>query len=124
VVRARVWLPLQPPQRRGVVCGGRGSRAGRLETDAPARLLLDRSARAPLTPPNPPTHPPTNPLSRLPARRYGWHFPEMAKIVQDNLAYSRVVLKMGVRTAAAATDFSDILTPEVRVAGGRSVQQQ
>ena len=26
---------------------------------------------------------------------YGWHFPEMSKIVQDNIAYARVVQKMG-----------------------------
>lgn len=26
---------------------------------------------------------------------YGWHFPEMAKIVQDNLAYCKVIKKMG-----------------------------
>lgn len=43
---------------------------------------------------------------------YGWHFPEMVKIVNDNLQYAQVVLKMRLRTAAASTDFSDILTPE------------
>src|SRR3984885_8173252 len=26
---------------------------------------------------------------------YGWHFPEMAKILNDNLAYAKVVIKMG-----------------------------
>jgi len=26
---------------------------------------------------------------------YGWHFPEMGKIVVDNLAYAKVVKKMG-----------------------------
>ncbi|KMU82809.1 nucleolar protein 5 [Coccidioides immitis H538.4] len=26
---------------------------------------------------------------------YGWHFPEMAKILNDNMAYAKVVLKMG-----------------------------
>ncbi|KAJ2965480.1 hypothetical protein NQ176_g10596 [Zarea fungicola] len=28
---------------------------------------------------------------------YGWHFPEMAKILGDNLAYARLVLKHGYR---------------------------
>lgn len=28
---------------------------------------------------------------------YGWHFPEMAKIVVDNLAYAKVVRAMGKR---------------------------
>ncbi len=27
---------------------------------------------------------------------YGWHFPEMAKIVTDNLAYARVVCSSGL----------------------------
>lgn len=26
---------------------------------------------------------------------YGWHFPEMAKIIVDNLAYAKVVKAMG-----------------------------
>jgi RNA processing factor Prp31 len=26
---------------------------------------------------------------------YGWHFPEMAKIIVDNLAYAKVVRAMG-----------------------------
>lgn len=29
---------------------------------------------------------------------YGWHFPEMGKIVTDNLAYARTVKHMGMRT--------------------------
>lgn len=27
---------------------------------------------------------------------YGWHFPEMAKIINDNLAYSKIVKAMGI----------------------------
>lgn len=26
---------------------------------------------------------------------YGWHFPELGKIVQDNLAFAKVVKEMG-----------------------------
>lgn len=26
---------------------------------------------------------------------YGWHFPEMAKIITDNLAYAKIVKAMG-----------------------------
>lgn len=37
---------------------------------------------------------------------YGWHFPELAKILNDNLAYSRVVLKMGFRSNAREADLS------------------
>lgn len=44
---------------------------------------------------------------------YGWHFPEMGKIVTDNLAYARTVQKMGLRTSCASTDLSDILPEEI-----------
>lgn len=26
---------------------------------------------------------------------YGWHFPEMAKIINDNLAYAKIIKAMG-----------------------------
>lgn len=44
---------------------------------------------------------------------YGWHFPEMAKILNDNLAYARVVLTVGMRGNVADTDLSDILPEAV-----------
>ncbi|PRQ41978.1 putative Nop domain-containing protein [Rosa chinensis] len=44
---------------------------------------------------------------------YGWHFPELAKIVQDNIAYAKVVKLMGFRVDAAKLDFSEILSDEV-----------
>ncbi|KAH8979915.1 Nop domain-containing protein [Lactarius hatsudake] len=44
---------------------------------------------------------------------YGWHFPEMAKILSDNLAYAKVVKLMGFRTNAAATDFAAILPEDL-----------
>ncbi|CAO2650039.1 Nn.00g013310.m01.CDS01 [Neocucurbitaria sp. VM-36] len=47
---------------------------------------------------------------------YGWHFPELAKILNDNLAYSKVVLKMGFRTNARDTDLSGILPEEIEAA--------
>lgn len=37
---------------------------------------------------------------------YGWHFPELAKIVQDNIAYAKAVKLMGFRVDAAKLDFS------------------
>jgi nucleolar protein 58 len=48
--------------------------------------------------------------------KYGWHFPELAKILNDNLAYSRVVLKMGFRSNARDTDLSGILPEEIESA--------
>jgi nucleolar protein 58 len=47
---------------------------------------------------------------------YGWHFPEVAKIINDNLAIARLILKMGMRTNAANTDLSDILPEEIEAA--------
>lgn len=44
---------------------------------------------------------------------YGWHFPELAKIVNDNMHYARIVLKAGMRTAFKDTDFSDILDDDI-----------
>lgn len=44
---------------------------------------------------------------------YGWHFPEMSKIISDNLAYAKVVKEMGFRTNAATTDFSAILPEDL-----------
>lgn len=43
---------------------------------------------------------------------YGWHFPEMGKIVVENSAYAKAVDKMGMRNLAADLDFSDVLPEE------------
>ena len=47
---------------------------------------------------------------------YGWHFPEMGRIVNDNLAYARVILSMGMRTSAANADLAEILPEEIEAA--------
>ena len=44
---------------------------------------------------------------------YGWHFPELTKIVTDNLAYARCLREMGFRKNAQTTDFSGILPEDV-----------
>ncbi|TPX62934.1 hypothetical protein PhCBS80983_g00205 [Powellomyces hirtus] len=44
---------------------------------------------------------------------YGWHFPEMGKIIVDNLAYSRVIKFMGFRSNCEETDLSEILPEEL-----------
>jgi len=43
---------------------------------------------------------------------YGWHFPEMQAIVNDNALYAKVVLKCGLRTNMAKADLSSILEEE------------
>ncbi len=53
-----------------------------------------------------------HPLNRYAMRArewYGWHFPEMAKILNDNETFCRVVLKMGDRTKCVSTDFTGIM---------------
>jgi nucleolar protein 58 len=47
---------------------------------------------------------------------YGWHFPELGKILNDNLAYARVILAVGMRTSTASTDLSDVLPEEIETA--------
>ncbi|KAI1126844.1 hypothetical protein F5Y10DRAFT_243851 [Nemania abortiva] len=44
---------------------------------------------------------------------YGWHFPEMDRILNDNLAYARVIIHMGIRENAATTDLSEILPEDL-----------
>uniref|UniRef100_A0A804LRP6 NOSIC domain-containing protein n=2 Tax=Zea mays TaxID=4577 RepID=A0A804LRP6_MAIZE len=43
---------------------------------------------------------------------YGWHFPELTKIVTDNIQYAKVVKMMGNRVNAVNLDFSKILSDE------------
>jgi len=40
---------------------------------------------------------------------YGWHFPELSKLIAENLAFARCVKAMGDRTNAATMDMSEIL---------------
>lgn len=44
---------------------------------------------------------------------YGWHFPELSKIITDNIAYIKTVLTIGMRTNAVNSDLSEILPEEV-----------
>ncbi|KAG9446956.1 hypothetical protein H6P81_013084 [Aristolochia fimbriata] len=44
---------------------------------------------------------------------YGWHFPELTKIIQDNIQYAKTVKLMGYRVNAVDLDFSEILPEEV-----------
>ncbi|GIJ87942.1 nucleolar protein 58 [Aspergillus pseudoviridinutans] len=56
---------------------------------------------------------------------YGWHFPELAKILNDNIAYAKLVLKMGMRTNWETADLAEILPEElegtVKAAADRSM---
>ena len=47
---------------------------------------------------------------------YGWHFPEMAKIINDNLAYVKVIQIVGMRSNCSASDLSTVLPEEIETA--------
>lgn len=44
---------------------------------------------------------------------YGWHFPELSKIISDNLVYSKTVKLIGMRTNAKNRDLSTVLNDEL-----------
>lgn len=44
---------------------------------------------------------------------YGWHFPELGKIIQDSLIYAQVVKAIGMRHKTQVTDLSNILSEEL-----------
>jgi len=44
---------------------------------------------------------------------YGWHFPELAKLIQDNMAYVRLVHKLGPRDNALTMDMTDCIPEEL-----------
>ncbi|KAK3304080.1 uncharacterized protein B0T15DRAFT_229113 [Chaetomium strumarium] len=47
---------------------------------------------------------------------YGWHFPELGKILPDNLSYARVIVTLGMRSNASKADLSEILPHEIETA--------
>lgn len=44
---------------------------------------------------------------------YGWHFPELGKIITDNIVFVKAVQLIGTRDHVAETDLSDILPEDV-----------
>lgn len=44
---------------------------------------------------------------------YGWHFPELGKIITDNTLFVKVVKLIGTRDNASQTDLSDILPEDL-----------
>lgn len=40
---------------------------------------------------------------------YGWHFPEVGKLLADNLVYSKVILHLGMKTNAKNISFAEIV---------------
>ncbi|XP_022112287.1 nucleolar protein 58 [Pieris rapae] len=44
---------------------------------------------------------------------YGWHFPELGKIITDNTLFVKIVKLMGTRDNASGTDLSDILPEDL-----------
>ena len=46
---------------------------------------------------------------------YGWHFPEIGKIIPDHMAFAKTVKAIGMRQKAIDTDLSAILPEELEV---------
>nr|BAN20575.1 hypothetical protein [Riptortus pedestris] len=44
---------------------------------------------------------------------YGWHFPELGKIITDHIVFARVIKLIGTREHMAEADLSDILSEDV-----------
>ncbi|XP_041968245.1 nucleolar protein 58 [Aricia agestis] len=44
---------------------------------------------------------------------YGWHFPELGKIITDNTLFVKIVKLIGTRDNASKTDLSDILSEDL-----------
>jgi len=44
---------------------------------------------------------------------YGWHFPELGKIVTDNLVYAKTVKAIGMKHKAAETDLTEVVPEEI-----------
>ena len=44
---------------------------------------------------------------------YGWHFPELTKVVTDNMVYAQVVKAVGMRTNVKNVDFDGIVPEEL-----------
>lgn len=47
---------------------------------------------------------------------YGWHFPEMSKIISDNIAYAKIIKACGFRTNIPSSDLSSILPEDLEQA--------
>lgn len=44
---------------------------------------------------------------------YGWHFPELAKIITDNLSYARAVIAIGFRVNTKNVDMTEFLSDDL-----------
>lgn len=45
--------------------------------------------------------------------RYGWHFPELGKLITDNIAFIKTIKLVGTRDKMAETDLSEILPEDL-----------
>jgi len=54
---------------------------------------------------------------------YGWHFPEMGKIVAEHVEYAKCILACGMRETYADTDFSSFIEDEHVIESLKSASQ-
>lgn len=43
---------------------------------------------------------------------YGWHFPELSKIIPDHMTYVKTIMQMGMRSSAPSVELSEIIDEE------------
>lgn len=43
---------------------------------------------------------------------YGWHFPELSKMIPDHMTYVKTIMHMGMRSTAATIDLSEVIEDE------------
>jgi len=53
---------------------------------------------------------------------YGWHFPELTRILTDNLTYARVVKFVGARTNIEKVDLTEILDATISATVAKAAQ--
>lgn len=46
---------------------------------------------------------------------YGWHFPELSKVITDNLTYAKAVKVIGFRSNAKNADLESLIPDEVNL---------
>jgi len=45
---------------------------------------------------------------------YGWHFPELSKLVPENILYAKIVKQLGIRVNVATTDLTGIIPEQLQ----------
>ena len=53
---------------------------------------------------------------------YGWHFPEVSKIITDNIEYAKVVHAIGMRINISKVKLSDLIPEDIEEQGRQAAE--